>query len=439
MTLIYQRTKVAIFGSDASAFHIFNVYYKNDDRYDVAAFISPDQNSTDGKYPALLSGSLYDNGIEIISLSRIHTLFLKKSIDRIIMTPQSMILGNYMNITAFSLAQKCTVITYPFGKLQIPPPKAMVSFFSDTQFYMPIFMNFIELFLAANASPAVIIPMPEKLIGTHEYIEVSTLQTLGHHETKIDPELYDLCKEIIAKGLKTFFVLDFNKFSKDILGDDSFNVMFFFGYKSMPTFFSSHFLIYCCDDFTFGEHIDEHHSSIIAQQADLVLYCQVKVTDESILKFKEFTKSQIFMVPVTYQVARSHCYQNQPVLAVDDNYSSVTCSATNSMACHIAENYNMKPVDPSRFKPYAGNKLLHEPNYLHVKSLPYPSIYNLSEFVNDVNSMMDIKAVLITSMKVLDLQLNKQILHVQFDVNLTGITREMVKLPRTFVKQWKKK
>lgn len=439
MTLVYQRVKVAIFGYDASAIHIFNAIYKNDDRYDIVGFISPDLLFSETKYPASMCGSLYENGIEVYSLSKIQYLFNKKSIDRIIMTPQSLILGNYMNLTAFSLAQKCTVITHPFGNLQIPPPKAVVSFFADTQFFKQIFLNFIDLFVQANAKPAIIFPMPEKLIGNSDYMCISDVNQLKEYFSKIDDEIYYVSKEICARNLKVFFVLDFHKFSKDILGDDSFNVMFFFGFKTMPVFFSSHFLIYCCDDFTFGDTIDEHHSSILAQQADLIMFCQVNFdSDSQILNLKEFTKSQIFMIPVSYKAPKLYSHQNQTVLAVDDNYSSITCSATRSMACFIAEKNYMKLYDPSNCKPYVSNKLLYEPNYLHVKSLPYPTNNNISDFVNHVNSMDEVKAVLISSMKTIDLSINKPIMQLEFTLNLSGITREMVKLPRTFVKQWKK-
>ena len=67
------RTNIAIFGADAAAFHIFNMIYSSDDRYDVQFFLNIEDQLLTGsnsvKYPCISNSSLYPNGIPIISYS----------------------------------------------------------------------------------------------------------------------------------------------------------------------------------------------------------------------------------------------------------------------------------------------------------------------------------------------------------------------------------
>ena len=60
------RTKVVIMGAAGRDFHNFNVYYRNNEQYEVVAFTATQIPDIDGrKYPAELSGPLYPDGISI--------------------------------------------------------------------------------------------------------------------------------------------------------------------------------------------------------------------------------------------------------------------------------------------------------------------------------------------------------------------------------------
>jgi predicted GTPase len=60
------RTRVIIMGAAGRDFHNFNTYYRGDERYEVVAFTATQVPHIDERrYPALLSGRLYPDGIPI--------------------------------------------------------------------------------------------------------------------------------------------------------------------------------------------------------------------------------------------------------------------------------------------------------------------------------------------------------------------------------------
>lgn len=79
------KTKVLIMGAAGRDFHNFNVFFRNNTQYDVAAFTAAQiPNIDDRKYPAALSGKLYPKGIPIYPESELITLIKKLNINQVV-------------------------------------------------------------------------------------------------------------------------------------------------------------------------------------------------------------------------------------------------------------------------------------------------------------------------------------------------------------------
>jgi len=66
MTANKNRKKVIIMGAAGRDFHNFNVYYRDNENYEVVAFTAQQiPNIAGRKYPSSLSGKLYPGGIPI--------------------------------------------------------------------------------------------------------------------------------------------------------------------------------------------------------------------------------------------------------------------------------------------------------------------------------------------------------------------------------------
>ena len=80
------KIKVIIMGAAGRDFHNFNVYFRNNQNYEVVAFTATQIPDIAGrKYPVELSGSLYPEGIPIYPEEELPDLIKKNQIDQVIL------------------------------------------------------------------------------------------------------------------------------------------------------------------------------------------------------------------------------------------------------------------------------------------------------------------------------------------------------------------
>jgi len=77
-----ERKNVIIIGAAGRDFHNFNVYYRDNEQYNVVAFTAAQIPDIDGrKYPAELAGDLYPEGIPIYAEEQLAALIKKYNVD----------------------------------------------------------------------------------------------------------------------------------------------------------------------------------------------------------------------------------------------------------------------------------------------------------------------------------------------------------------------
>jgi len=79
------KKKVIIMGAAGRDFHNFNVFFRDNEEYEVVAFTATQIPNIEGrKYPAELAGSLYPNGIDIYPESQLDELIKKFNVDLVV-------------------------------------------------------------------------------------------------------------------------------------------------------------------------------------------------------------------------------------------------------------------------------------------------------------------------------------------------------------------
>ena len=79
------RTRVIIMGAAGRDFHNFNTYYRGDEHYEVVAFTATQVPHIDERrYPALLSGRLYPDGIPICPEADLAALIREYDVDQVV-------------------------------------------------------------------------------------------------------------------------------------------------------------------------------------------------------------------------------------------------------------------------------------------------------------------------------------------------------------------
>ena len=98
------REKVVIMGAAGRDFHNFNVYYRNNTKYEVIAFTAAQiPNIEERIYPPKLSGSLYPEGIPIYSEKALKQLIKNNSVDSVVFA--------YSDVTHEYVMSKASMVT----------------------------------------------------------------------------------------------------------------------------------------------------------------------------------------------------------------------------------------------------------------------------------------------------------------------------------------
>ena len=79
------RTRVLIMGAAGRDFHNFNVYFRDNDHYEVVAFTATQIPGIEGRrYPSELAGAAYPEGIPIYDESELNRLIAEYKVDQVV-------------------------------------------------------------------------------------------------------------------------------------------------------------------------------------------------------------------------------------------------------------------------------------------------------------------------------------------------------------------
>ena len=80
-----KRKKVLIMGAAGRDFHNFNVYFRDNEAYEVVAFTATQIPNIEGRvYPPELAGKLYPKGIPIYPEAQLKEIIKKEKIEKVI-------------------------------------------------------------------------------------------------------------------------------------------------------------------------------------------------------------------------------------------------------------------------------------------------------------------------------------------------------------------
>ena len=80
------KKRVLILGAAGRDFHNFNTYYRNNPDYEVVAFTATQiPGIADKKYPAVLAGDLYPNGIPILAEEKMNEIIKEYDVDHVVL------------------------------------------------------------------------------------------------------------------------------------------------------------------------------------------------------------------------------------------------------------------------------------------------------------------------------------------------------------------
>ena len=99
------RTRIVIMGAAGRDFHNFNVVYRDEAAFEVIAFTAAQIPGIAGRrYPAVLAGPLYPDGIAIVQETELETLIHTQEIDQIVFAYSDLAHAELMHLASRALA-----------------------------------------------------------------------------------------------------------------------------------------------------------------------------------------------------------------------------------------------------------------------------------------------------------------------------------------------
>jgi predicted GTPase len=123
-----KKIRTIIMGAAGRDFHNFNTFYRDNPDYDVVAFTATQIPNIEGrKYPAALSGELYQEGIPIYPESQLSELIREKEIDQVVFAYSDVPHEYVMHKASLVNAAGADFRLLGIGKTQIKSSKPVVA------------------------------------------------------------------------------------------------------------------------------------------------------------------------------------------------------------------------------------------------------------------------------------------------------------------------
>ena len=352
-----QKVKVIIMGAAGRDFHNFNVFFRNNDTYEVVAFTATQIPGIEGRtYPTELAGPNYPNGIPIYPEEELPKLIKKHDIDQVVFA--------YSDISHETVMHKASLAMANGADFRLMGPKTTMvkskvpivsvcavrtgSGKSQTSRMVARILKSKGLRVAAIRHP-----MPYGDLREQIWQRFATYDDLNKHKCTIEErEEYE---PHIDNGIVVYAGVDYEKILREA-EKESDVIVWDGGNNDMP-FYKPDLNIVVADPHRPGHELTYHPGEINIRMADVVIVNKVDTADPEKVKL---VKENIKMVnpnakildaasPVTAD--KPELIKGKRVLVIEDGptlthgnmpYGAGTIMARNSGAAEI--------VDP---KPYA--------------------------------------------------------------------------------------
>ncbi len=122
------RKKVVIVGAAGRDFHNFNCVYRDNDAYDVVAFTAAQIPDIAGRrYPAVLAGRLYPEGIPIVEEAELESLIARHDVDDVVFSYSDVSHQTVMEIGSRAMAAGANYVLLGSRPTMLPSVKPVIA------------------------------------------------------------------------------------------------------------------------------------------------------------------------------------------------------------------------------------------------------------------------------------------------------------------------
>jgi len=351
------KTKVVIMGAAGRDFHNFNVYFRNNDAYEVVAFTATQIPGIEGRgYPKELAGSNYPQGIPIYPEEKLASLIKEHNVDQVIFA--------YSDVSHEYVMHKASIVLANGADFRLMGPKTTMlkakvpvvaigavrtgSGKSQTSRQVAKILKSKGLRVAAIRHP-----MPYGDLRKQIWQRFASYEDLDKHECTIEErEEYE---PHIDNGIIVYAGVDYAEILRE--AEKEVDIIVWDGGNNDMPFYKPDLNIVVADPHRVGHESTYHPGETNIRMADVIIINKVDTADPSKVKqvkenIKMLNPNAIVLdaaSPIT--VEKPELIKGKRVLAIEDGPTVTHGSMPYGAATIISKNYGASEiVDP---RPYA--------------------------------------------------------------------------------------
>ncbi len=423
------KERIVIMGAAGRDFHNFNVYYRNNEYFQVVAFTATQIPNIHGrKYPKELTGALYPEGIPIYHEEELGTLVKEENIDTVVFSYSDVSHDNIMRKAAFVNSLGANFLLLGVEKTMIKSTKPVISICAvRTGCGKSQTTRKVIKYLKEQGKRVVAIrhPMPYGDLAKQAVQRFARYEDLDIHECTIEErEEYE---PHINAGIVVYAGVDYEKILRQ--AEKEADIIIWDGGNNDTSFYKSDLEIVVADPLRVGDEMSYYPGHTNLCRADVVVIN--KIDSASLEEIDELrrnihsvnTKAVVIDAASPLTVDYPGLIRDKSVLVIEDGPTLTHGESLFGAGVVAAEKYGAAElVDP---KPYAVRsiadtfeKYSHIQNLLPAMGYGKEQVKDLEETINNTVCDVVVSATPINLKRVVNI--NKKMVTVNYELEEIG-------------------
>ena len=434
------RKKVIIIGALGYDFHLFNTVFRDNEEYEVVAFtIAGEQNvgtieEEERKFPAELAGSLYPNGIPMVSEDLLEEMIKKYDVDEVVFAYSDVSHEEVMHKAsrALSAGADYRLISGHFTQIKADKPVIAVCAVRTGCGKSQV-SRAVYRYLNKKGIKVVAIrePMPYGDLVQQNVMRFETYDDLDKYDCTIEErEEYE---PYIRQGLVIYSGVDYEKIIRE--AEKEAEVIVFDGGNNEISFYLTDLLFVVVDPLRPGHEVKYHPGEVNARYADVFVINKMNSAKPEDVNIVEKNLEQLNPMAIKVYTNSTVMADNplkmkgKKVIVVEDGPTLTHGGMAFGAGYVAAKNAGAKIVDPKPFLVGTMKEVFEE--FPHITEI-VPAMGYSDEQIEDMEKTLNqAKCDIIVNGSPIDLEklvkVNKPIVTVRYDIEaITNPTIEEV-------------
>ncbi|MGI5876291.1 MAG: cyclic 2,3-diphosphoglycerate synthase [Dethiobacteria bacterium] len=367
------KKKVIIAGAAGRDFHNFNVYFRENNSYEVIAFTATQIPDIEGRlYPPQLAGSLYPKGIPIYAEESIVELIKENSVDQVVFSYSDVSHQYVMSMAALVMAAGADFRLMGSKNTTLKSSKPVVAVTAArTGSGKSQTTRRVCAYLKEKGKKVVVVrhPMPYGDLTQQVCQRFATYQDLDLHKCTIEErEEYE---PHLERGIVVYAGVDYAKILQEV--EKEADIIVWDGGNNDTSFYEADIYITVVDPHRPGHELSYHHGEINLRLADCVIINKIETADSNNIQTVRENIAKVNPGALVIQAAsplsveQAELLGNKKVLVIEDGPTLTHGGMPFGAGAIAARQFGAQLIDP---RPFAvGSILKTYEKYPHIGNL----------------------------------------------------------------------